>query len=133
MKEMTPVDIAWLVGMIEGEASFSSTTAGKAAKAGYRYPRIEIKSVDLEVLERIQEITGIGTIAFENRSKKNLKHQPCWLWRVTNSRDVLDVLCLVASYGFLSNHRKTQVLGATELCSAILARKKSGESYRRYK
>lgn len=129
MNKISSIDIAWLAGMVEGEASFSSTDGGANAKAGYRYPRIEIKSIDPEVLVRIQKITGIGTISSVLRTSP--RHQPCWVWRVTDAKNVLHFLSTITNYNFQSDHRKNQTLIAIERCLDILARIESGESYRR--
>lgn len=128
MNHLKPLDIAWLAGMVEGEGGFSYSN--KTDK--FYYPNIRIKSVDREVVERIQTITGIGTIYSEPAGRRdNPNNQEIFIWHLGVALDIIHFLCAIVSYGFRSEHRDIQILDTVEICSQIVARVASGESYRR--
>lgn len=128
MNRMSEVDIAWLAGMIEGEASIG---AWKATRNAVKYARVEISSVDSEVIDRLFILTGIGRVHKQYGPKDRPSHKPSNTWRVAKAEEVLDLLETVSSYGYFSEHRKKQILDAVEAASSTVQRKKSGESFSR--
>lgn len=128
MNQMSALDIAWIAGMVEGEGGFSYSN--KTDK--FYYPNLRIKSVDKEVVVRIQTITGVGTIYSEPAGRMdNPNNQEIFIWHLGVALEIIHFLCAIVSYGFSSEHRKIQILDTVEICSQILARVASGESYRR--
>jgi len=89
LKMATDIEIGWLAGIIDGEGSVSMDP-----RNGSRYPRISVPSTDIAILEKCQKITGYGSIT-PRHSRRSIKHSPTWQWRISGSRQVLDVLCLL--------------------------------------
>lgn len=136
MNKMNEVDIAWLAGMMEGETAVGCWLSNQnrgGVSSTRKYARISISSVDRDVLERLLELTGVGSIVLHYGSKKKKKesHQQSWTWAVGTAEDVLEVLSAVNSYGFFSKHRQEQIDEAFKAATETSERKRSGESYRR--
>lgn len=72
MRELTEAEVAWLAGIYEGEGSCSITT-GRAI-------RIEIVMTDKDIIERLQTITGVGTIQTLPPRKTN--HKEAYRWGI---------------------------------------------------
>jgi hypothetical protein len=85
LKEISANDLAWLVGWLEGEGCFGINT-----KRGYPFPRISGASTDRDTLERVQVITGVGTIS--EIKKQKVHHKQCWIWNVQRFLDALELM-----------------------------------------
>lgn len=70
MNEVTPVEVAWLAGIYEGEGSCAITN-GRAI-------RVEIVMTDKDVMERIQFTTGLGSIRTVPRRTEDYKEAYRW-------------------------------------------------------
>lgn len=87
MNEISDVDAAWIAGLLEGEGSFFPLVReGKRTLA-----RTSMGSCDLDVLERLREITGIGSILKVARSDRP-SHKPHWTWTVQRHQDAIDLM-----------------------------------------
>lgn len=132
---MSPLDIAWLAGFMEGEASIGAWNAsGRKSNIPSKitkYARVSISSTDLEILERVHTLTGIGSIVLHYAGNRKESHKQSWTWTVGKAEDIIHLLCTVVSYGHFSNHREIQILEAVEVASATIKRKQSGESFTR--
>ena len=73
---------SWLAGMYEGEGCIEQTST-------YGF-RLIIVSTDLDVLQKIQSISG-GTINPTKTYKKH--HKPAWRWRLGDRKSVYKLLC----------------------------------------
>jgi hypothetical protein len=67
---MTSEQVAWVAGILEGEGSFVS---GKAAG-------ITVTMTDLDIIRRLQQVTGVGRIHPTTRRKNH--HKDAWIWAV---------------------------------------------------
>ena len=67
-------DLYWLAGMLEGEGCFSPARS----RTGSVSPRIQVTSVDFDVLERIQSLLG-GSICGPLPIRKPT-HTPTYSW-----------------------------------------------------
>lgn len=132
MNRMSAIDIAWLAGLMEGEASIGAWDAAsrkaEIASKNTKYARISISSTDKEILDRVLDLTGVGSIVLHYDGKKKESHKQSWTWTVGKAEDIIHLLCTVVSYGHFSEHRETQILEATETASETIRRKQSGES-----
>lgn len=63
---MTSEEAAWVAGILEGEGCFDGN-AGKAC-----YPRIRVQMTDLDVIERLQSLTG-GRITYPKNKRAHWK------------------------------------------------------------
>lgn len=66
--------------------------------------RIGVKMTDLDVLERCQKVTGVGTISgpIEQEDRK-----PQWTWTVSKQADVAGLLMTI--YPLMSQRRQTRI------------------------
>ena len=58
----TPTHLAWVGGLLEGEGCFGINRS--------RNLRIECKMTDEDVIRRLREITGFGSIRINNKERK---------------------------------------------------------------
>jgi hypothetical protein len=68
-----PADIAWAAGLFEGEGCFTSTRRVNLT------PRAELRTTDIDVLQRFARIVRVGTIRSERASGPR-HHKPVWAW-----------------------------------------------------
>lgn len=95
------LNLGFVAGILEGEGYFS--TLGRNAGS-----RVGVKMTDLDVLERLQAITKIGTIngpyipAADNHGKK-----PYWTWSVSKQTDAAALMMTV--FPLMSERRKCRI------------------------
>lgn len=79
---LTPEQVAWIAGIIEGEGSFiaEKRRSGQYATRVYASARIQVQMTDLDVIERLQELTG-GVIHTYADKRPNCKDQHRWTFR----------------------------------------------------
>jgi hypothetical protein len=108
MREMTDFEAGWVVGIIEGEGSFSGS-AGR--EGGKRYARVEVVSTDIDVVQRLLSWTGIGYINGPYRhttfQKEAKSVKPQWRWRVGRQEDIRPLFERIAPH--LSKRRLEQL------------------------
>jgi hypothetical protein len=80
-ERMNKEEIAWLAGIYEGEGSCSITT-GRAI-------RIDITMTDEDIVNRIQLVTGLGSVRTVAQRSEN--HKQAWCWSV-GSKDAVNFL-----------------------------------------
>ena len=78
--QMTTDQIAWLAGILEGEGSFVS---GKAAG-------ITVTMTDLDVSQRLQQVTGVGRI--HPTTKRQEHHKDAWIWAVRRRTHIRQII-----------------------------------------
>lgn len=90
---MEPERAAWLAGIIEGEGSiiWQSHHDGRCSAASIR-----VGMTDLDVIERLREWSGVGTIFTEKNRPDGRK--PLWRWTVAKQKDVLDLFDAIEPY-----------------------------------
>lgn len=79
---ITPEQVAWVAGIIEGEGSFivERRRNGQYATRVYASGRITVNMTDLDVIQRLQVLMG-GTINHEPQKAENRKDQWRWTFR----------------------------------------------------
>lgn len=102
---MDDFGLGWLVGILEGEGTFTVNKTTKGGKV-YVYPQVAVNSTDEEVPRKLLEITGLGTVCgpFYYKDKPNWK--PRWLWTIRGkaATEVMDM-----AYPHLSSRRQQQI------------------------
>lgn len=97
---MTPIQIAWLAGIVDGEGCFN--------KQGGSFC-LSVSSTDYDIVEKCQLITEIGSI-------KQLKDRPnrksTWTWRVFTTADTVRLALAMAP--LLCSRRKEKILEILE-------------------
>lgn len=80
---MSEIDLAWASGLFEGEGCFSyHRKAG-----GDVQTQAIMTSTDLDVLERFQEVVGMGKIRSKNPKVHELGKKNAWAWQVTSEME----------------------------------------------
>src|SRR5690349_10299484 len=80
--EITEIGWAWLAGLFEGEGSIVFT--------GTNSVTLNLKMCDLDIVERVHTLTGVGSIAIIEL--ENPKHNTGYHWRVCNKKDITPIL-----------------------------------------
>lgn len=111
---MTPVEIAWVAGIIEGEGCI--TGFHKSPISGL----LAVKMTDEDVVRRLAEITGVGNVTGP-LSGGNRSTKPIWAWRITNRKDLARVLLAIAP--LMGERRRARIAEMAERLS--LARHRS--------
>jgi hypothetical protein len=73
----TPEAWAWVAGLLEGEGWICPSPQAKICK-----PIIGARSTDKDVLERLQDLTEVGSV-YTVAPRKPI-HKPSWQWSVSN-------------------------------------------------
>lgn len=71
MPAPSATDLVWLAGIIEGEGSIGNT------RPDHIDPRVTVLMTDLDVIETVQRIAGVGTIARNNQCDRK---KEAWEW-----------------------------------------------------
>jgi Cytochrome b/b6/petB/LAGLIDADG endonuclease len=66
LQRLNAEDLAWFVGFVEGDGSFSVNKNGKYLK--YEFA-IELSRVDIQLLHKIKSLLGVGNITTRTRNK----------------------------------------------------------------
>ncbi len=95
--EMTEGEFMWLVGILEGEGTFTPIRQrNKAGDQIYSRPRIQLQSNDKDVVERAARLLKANVVGpyLNKRSERpsfNDNPKPCWVVTVTR-RDTEELL-----------------------------------------
>ena len=81
------IELAWAAGVIEGEGCFSYHPAKGGRKA---YVRIQVGMTDLDILQRLHSISGVGVVngPYLYKRKNGSPAKPIWSWAVQKQADV---------------------------------------------
>ncbi|RYD64903.1 MAG: hypothetical protein EOP83_08655 [Verrucomicrobiaceae bacterium] len=94
--------IPWAAGLLEGEGSFS-LNVGKI--------RIQCQMTDLDVLEKLRDVLGGGSIIPVKKRKSHWKD--CWLYSTKGSSHTKEVILAIRPYmGFRRTARIDELLSA---------------------
>lgn len=109
MEENLPSE-EWFVGFVEGEGNFNVSLSN--TKNNPRYPfdfypllqfRIFLREDDLEVLQKIKKMLGMGRIYkknLEHNRRMGFKARDQYVFYIMNSKDLLKLKEILASYKF---------------------------------
>lgn len=97
--------IYWVAGIIEGEGSIHQN---KTHKGGYLYPRIRVNMTDQDIIQRLFDITGIGTITGPQKAPSRKEHwKENYVWAVSRKEEVFRLLGAI--YPILGQRKQAQV------------------------
>jgi hypothetical protein len=108
LRAMTPVELAWVAGLIEGEGSFIVT--GRSGRPNGCRARVQMQSTDHDVLVRLRETIGTGVI---NPVGPRAGHgaagarKPCWGYALNAMRDVIALMRQL--YPHMGLRRRAQI------------------------
>jgi hypothetical protein len=89
--ERKETDIAWAAGIFEGEG-----TIGKNGGKGRRSRQVIVAMSDLDVLEKLQQVLGVGAV--RGPYLRDVTRKPMYAWRVSARQDVQSVLNALLPY-----------------------------------
>lgn len=100
LRPMSATEIAWVAGLLEGEATFQSSRGRKM---------IHVTMTDRDVLDMLALVTGVGSI-YTLRKRERCKQAYKWVigWQSTSASLV------TAIYPWLSARRRVQAAGLLE-------------------
>lgn len=85
---ITPVQIAWVAGIYEGEGTLILTPGGQW--------QLSIKMADEDIIRRLHLHTGIGHVNALGAEQAHWK--PQWRWTVTRKQDLAGLLWMIRPY-----------------------------------
>lgn len=113
MKYLSPVEIGWLAGIIDGEGTLY-------ANAGLHAARISVGMTDEDTINKLLDITGVGCINTSQRGN----YKRLYTWTVSNRNDVMHILASITP--LLSNRRREKVAELAEIAlTKVRSRKKT--------
>jgi len=83
---MTEAELAWVAGLLEGEGCFFPMEYRTEKYGPYVYARVAVLMTDLDILQRLPQVTGVGKINGPT-IRKNPRHKPIWHWVVSKIRN----------------------------------------------
>jgi hypothetical protein len=113
-KAKTPEQIAWLAGILEGEASFMI----KRSRSG----TIQVAMTDRDIIDRLVQVTGVGRIYSYAPAKSHYKQT--WVWLVRRQSHVIFVVSAVMPWLGVRHTAAAQRM-LDELAKSPLPRKES--------
>jgi len=119
LRDMSPAEIAWCAGLFEGEGAIRKHTLRRPGERTYYYVGLCVVSTDRDVLERLKQITGIGSIL--QRKRYALHHKTAYEWS-TSGRAALFLLDIW--WEWLSARRRGRAQELADECGRVLVRAK---------
>lgn len=87
MGHLTPIDVAWLAGLFEGEGCLSRHSHRKCWV-------MRIKMTDRDVVERVHGLLG-GKLMYLDTSKIKAHYKPSWTWHEGRQKQIRDIVLLL--------------------------------------
>ncbi len=101
---MTATEIAWLSGIYEGEGCINKDRRKPSTW------RISLVMTDFDVIDKLQKLTGVGSV--RTRTKQKDHHKTAYQWIVGRKAQVQYLLSLMLPY--LGNRRAHDALNALD-------------------
>jgi hypothetical protein len=105
--ELTPFELGWLVGIIEGEGNVN---AHISQKSGYLCTSLSVSSTDEDVIQKLNLIFS-GFSKYKRVYQNHYKTQ--YVWAVNKRKDIKTISNVILPY--LSKRRKDQFTKALTL------------------
>ena len=83
--------ISWAAGVFEGEGYIRDVRQRPKAE-------LSVAMCDLDVIQALHSLLGVGTISGPQRRTRNPAHTPIWVWCVTGKQRVAAVLTQMLPY-----------------------------------
>jgi hypothetical protein len=93
---MSPLEIAWLAGILEGEGSFGFYN---------RSPRIWIGMADEDIIDRVRRLLNLGQ-KIHRKKPSPLSTKPCFVISVTGHKAVGAMMTI---YNFMGTRRRAKI------------------------
>lgn len=94
IREISDVDLAWLAGLLEGEGTFIlRREAATACQRERVIIRICVHMTDRDVVERVRDIVGVGTVLPRKPGKPH--HKMTFQWIISAKAPTLELMRLL--------------------------------------
>ena len=103
LRDISPVELAWLAGIIEGEGTF--VTSRRQAKD---YPKIAVSMTDEDVIRKFYAITGAGGVY--TLTVRGLMTKPSYVWALSRKADVQEFCSRIAVHLGLRRTRQMRTM-----------------------
>lgn len=90
-------NLAWAGGFLEGEGCISRQITTARSKR-YSYWVLRASSTDLDTLEKLQRILGVGSIYKQKISKSKTPRKRAWQWTVYRQPEVYAILIAIFTF-----------------------------------
>ena len=110
---MSDIELGWLAGILEGEGSFGAYVRSDRPKSVVLQVRVVM--VDVDVVERLRDVTEIGTIRFQESRRPS--EQPTCHWSVHRKSDVLDLLTAILP--LMGARRRERIEACIEMAKEV--------------
>jgi len=110
---------AYFAGIVDGEGCI----AYEKTKKDYSTPSISVEMTDKDVIDKIHQFFGKGSVVFIKPRKKH--HKDTWRWRV-RGRGAVDIYFKI--YNYLCDRRKNKI---TEVLKAYSNDANAREKYKK--
>jgi hypothetical protein len=117
LAEIAPYELYWLAGLLEGEGCFSARLNG-----GFRDILVTVQMTDRDVVEKVQRLTGIGTVGVKRDKRPNRKTLYEWYATGANAYQLMQRLLPL-----MGERRAAKI---TELIQIYLAAREEGRARR---
>lgn len=94
-------NLGYVAGILDGEGCFNLKHNG----TGRYYPRVMVRSTDLDILKKCKLITNLGSIYFDRKSTDT--HKATWVWEVRKQSEAISLM--LTAYPFLCNRRQEKI------------------------
>lgn len=98
LREMSPFELGWVVGLFEGEGSISTPIR--------RRIQIQLSSTDEDTLTRLRDFTGVGNI-YKLGRRPQAHYKQVWMWTAQKHGDAIPLLELILPH--LGERRRERV------------------------
>lgn len=80
---MTEAELAWVAGLLEGEGCFTIANQRQWSRH-YRYPVIACTMTDLDVIQRLHKLVGMGRVGgpYGRAVRNGTPRKPQWKWQL---------------------------------------------------
>jgi hypothetical protein len=106
IRQISDVDLAWLAGLLEGEGAFmvhhEPTTETRRARVVIR---IAVHMTDRDVVERVREIVGLGTVLRKPPGKRH--HKETFRWAISAKAPTLKLMQILRPH--MGERRTAQI------------------------
>jgi hypothetical protein len=106
IRQMTEVELAWVAGLLEGEGCFFPIEYKTKGYGPYTYARVAVLMTDVDVLQRLQEFTGIGHFNGPT-PRKDPRHKPIWHWVASKNKE--SITLTKAVYPLMGERRRARI------------------------
>ena len=110
---------AYFAGIIDGEGCI----AYEKTKPGYAIPSISVEMTDKDVITRLKDFFGKGSVVFIKPRQKH--HKDTWRWRI-RGKGAVDIYFKI--YNYLCDRRKNKI---TEVLKQYCDDANSREKYKK--